>query len=1134
MARGQVNPHTQIRWPSSCTTAGTVYNPQSNSCVALSSLSGQVTPSSQINWPPSCNAAGMVYNFQSNSCISTAGVTWRGAWTAGTYALNDMVSYQNNSYISTAAGNTTTPPSASWALMAAQGGTGPAFNGGTITNPLIGPDGTFTTTTASVNKIISVIAPPYNAKCDGTTTDTTAIQAAFDAALSGGQSVQFPAGTCKTGTIVFKGQGFFGAGIALTTIQGLPGQDVFQTPDGNTWSLPVGGTRVHDLKILVDNTVDASGAPQGNNTFPNRVAGTLGNGTAVSPAIAPGPTAFGTYNGLATGCTGTILIGSLNTLTLTGAFCASGLNNLDSWRTVGAPITVQGVGVAGADLVTTIASVTGSRSLTLTTPATSAGTNLSGTMMNPVTPPWYMGNCAFAFPDSNGATPSPNINGWVFENIYIQKSGGPSKGNHSCGIFMQAPPYATKFQNVQIQDLWGGYVEAKPTTNAGSSTWTGDTSSFKNMDLQFNEIPFVIMGGNYRTFDGINIYGGVQFQTLGPMWIENGSSGTINQLYFECGQSTGEVSRYTGSAAGFRVSGGTLNACTAIPYVYWNASNSEISSQVNNLQISPTATNVNVKAQNLKSQFFTDTGFSNAATSNYGTNPTLSPRVGYLNRPQEPVGKLDSSFLLSGNSASPYLNASDLVTTCIDMGIFFNSPGSVGSCVSDTSGTELPLKYFQSFGATTVVDGLNNGGVANTWSIFPRLFGTSIPRTKVTVYVLGECVGTGSCTGTLSVKDGTANSTFASAAMTFGSTWTLQSMTADLSAATVGNVLDYRLSTWTNVGTNYNIAYIAIQPVNVDDHAWHIANGLPVTSSINLKVVDTSGAGLTTGPASSTDTHIAVFDGTSGKIKDGGSVPAAIVTSVPIGLQYYGDGSEGALTCPSGTCVSNPGSHYYSTCSVSAGAILSAQATTVPTGVPLILHCATSATIAGTISYSFNTGSSTGVFTADYYGGGGGGGGFGAANGTAGSGYLGTSGAGTAGTSGVAGGAGTATPVYVRQMMLDSLFPYTTSTPCGGSAGGTGGSSGGAAGRGGGCVIIISPSINFTGTVDVSGVNGGAGGANTGGGGGGAGGVVIMRSPSMTNSGTITLTGGTGGPIGSGTSTAGGNGATGWSKAYSQ
>jgi hypothetical protein len=38
----------------------------------------------------------------------------------------------------------------------------------------------------------------------------------------------------------------------------------------------------------------------------------------------------------------------------------------------------------------------------------------------------------------------------------------------------------------------------------------------------------------------------------------------------------------------------------------------------------------------------------------------------------------------------------------------------------------------------------------------------------------------------------------------------------------------------------------------------------------------------------------------------------------------------------------------------------------------------------------------------------------------------------------------------------------------------------------------------------------------------------------MTNSGTITLTGGTGGPIGSGTSTAGGNGATGWSKAYSQ
>jgi hypothetical protein len=84
-------------------------------------------------------------------------------------------------------------------------------------------------------------------------------------------------------------------------------------------------------------------------------------------------------------------------------------------------------------------------------------------------------------------------------------------------------------------------------------------------------------------------------------------------------------------------------------------------------------------------------------------------------------------------------------------------------------------------------------------------------------------------------------------------------------------------------------------------------------------------------------------------------------------------------------------------------------------------------------------------------------------------------------------------------------------------------------------VIFACQTVSFTGTIDVSGVNGAAApGNNTGGGGGGAGGIVVLRSPNMTNSGTMTLTGGSGGGCGAFTGCgAGGSGATGWSKVYS-
>ena len=110
----------------------------------------------------------------------------------------------------------------------------------------------------------------FGATGDGVTLDTAAIQAALDYAHILGYPVCFPIGHYLTDTLIYRGQSMFGAGVvnpgetdARTILRGLPGKDIFLVPDEaitiNT------NAYIHDMKLLVDGTVDASAS------FPNRV-----------------------------------------------------------------------------------------------------------------------------------------------------------------------------------------------------------------------------------------------------------------------------------------------------------------------------------------------------------------------------------------------------------------------------------------------------------------------------------------------------------------------------------------------------------------------------------------------------------------------------------------------------------------------------------------------------------------------------------------------------------------------------------------------------------------------------------------------------------------------------------------------
>jgi len=263
-------------------------------------------------------------------------------------------------------------------------------------------------------------------------------------------------------------------------------------------------------------------------------------------------------------------------------------------------------------------------------------------------------------------------------------------------------------------------------------------------------------------------------------------------------------------------------------------------------------------------------------------------------------------------------------------------------------------------------------------------------------------------------------------------------------------------------------------------------------------------------------------------------------TSLPPWLQFYGDGSEGPYI-PGGTATLE-GEHWFSSVNIAAGVTVRTTHT-----VPMIIRSTGTCTVAGTIGNSAATGggnSGAGAF----WGGSGGGGGGGTAIGAVGNPALYGSGGdkGSAGTAGGgAGGDGPAAaslPSFQKALLLSSgnvwpqNFLYGGAIGVGGAIGGGGGSAGGAGGKGGGLIVLVCPTINLTGTVDVGGQNGGdSTGNNIGAGGGGGGGILIMRSPALTNSGTINTAGGSGGSCGAFTGCGvGGKGGNGWSAVLAQ
>jgi hypothetical protein len=137
---------------------------------------------------------------------AAVGFTGRGAWSAiATYAPNDVVSYNNNSYLANLTNINSEPPSANWTLLAAQGTPG-SIPGLIRTPTAVSPLTSGGTVSPSGPLVASAYAPLYSADLRdyrtfqvATTADTTFATPVFAINVNADSTVISPGLTVSTG-----------------------------------------------------------------------------------------------------------------------------------------------------------------------------------------------------------------------------------------------------------------------------------------------------------------------------------------------------------------------------------------------------------------------------------------------------------------------------------------------------------------------------------------------------------------------------------------------------------------------------------------------------------------------------------------------------------------------------------------------------------------------------------------------------------------------------------------------------------------------------------------------------------------------------------------------------------------------
>lgn len=760
----------------------------------------------------------------------------------------------------------------------------------------------FPTLLGTVNTQINVMN--YGAKGDCVTDDQAAITAAQTAAITYAVGAQPPAvvyfpkptgGCYLTSTVQWLGVSLEGQPAGLGSdqsgveLRGKPGQDIFHVQDPTTtnytfyqsWS-------IRNITFNVDDSVLGSFSHR----FPGRWFDDAGmtNGSAV----------------LAT--------------TRANVGCAD----------VGQAVQVNGAGAAGANLVTTIASVSPCwveqgtwQVVTLAAAASTTVTNAHAYIsILGLSVTATIGNAAIAFDNQDGnpanwVNPSMKAGNVydVMENVGFRSVAFTDRGrNGTIGIFTQGVwgAYGLKASHVNFGRTVWGVVQACSELNSYFQSCANDFQKWDHMLLNGIANPWVSYNGGDGELSGVELTTSshMQFLSLGNQFADFFGHWRISIPEVE-GGSTIYGMRLEGR--GHFLHNVQLSNISAVAHI--GASNVTC--------VACSWRNMNVEGSNnrfeseddISAGTTNDFGRGNRLSSSYLSNPTKGMP---LNQNYSPVplkntlgiaGMVSRDALDDGNSV--FYNKSDLFIWPKDIA-FDSSSGPYSTYYADdaasATGQSFNFPNAQTFSQYSQF--LNPGNTSGFVVV-----GTNVPAKKATIIFQAKC-GSASTFRMNVIITGGGYGFVPITAQTFSCTTSYQqySMRTDFTSYPGGDVgFENTLATTAIVGYIYirpDIADINGQPAVFAGAGAGIVTGptsstnnaVPVYSGTAGQLADStkplagSGAGVTTGPTSGTIAgHMATFQGTTGQIQDGGAVPAVPLAATTAAL--------GGSALTAGQCV---------------------------------------------------------------------------------------------------------------------------------------------------------------------------------------------------------------------------------------
>ena len=627
------------------TGAGSAFNVYGgNSGTLYASLSGPAS----IKFPGLSAGSG-------HNCLQIDSSGYMSNTGSGCSSANGSVGSGTSGQIAYYSGNGTTLGGIS-AIPVSAGGTGASSAGAALTTlggaslvsasvqsfagPVNAPS-----LNASVNSQINVMAPPFNAKGDCVSDDHDAIMATQAAALlvHGGAVLYFPkppGGCYLTSKIEWSGVSMEGqpggTESSNVTIKGKPGQDVLHVADPTTSSTQwLKSWSIEHISFTVDNSVAGS--------FTHRWPGRWFDDASMTA----GSAVFKSNGGNLT--------------------CAD----------IGQAIKVGGAGMAGADLVTTIQSVSpcwssSGSTWTTVTLADAASTTVSSahtyvSLLNlPVTT--NIGNCAIAWDDLDGNPAhlnTPNTHNYGnFYNVMRNISFGVTNGqtNNVCGIYTQGlwGFYGLDARNFEFRGQVFGVVQGSSELGAWYQSSSNDFQKWDHGSMEQIAYPYIAYNGGYNAWEDIELTAknGFQLIALGNYWGDGLSNSTINISEYEDGS----------GPFGMRIEGQNQHmqnlmltaGSSQTANVYTRGSTCDNCILSAKLNVGGGGNHFKFNSNQIPASAVTDGGLGNTFINSYNSNPLngIYPNYSYNITPKKgrhnETNRITSDFIRDGNYSTPY------------------------------------------------------------------------------------------------------------------------------------------------------------------------------------------------------------------------------------------------------------------------------------------------------------------------------------------------------------------------------------------------------------------------------------------------------------------------------------------------